>query len=262
MLTLRQSYFYLTPVLIGIAGVSLFSSILFQIQLGERVDIYHVFDISFYYFIPVFLWLVYLPFIYILSNRFPLTSEFWRGNLKKHILISLAFAPVSRLLAITLDFWIKSQIGMIEVSVLSLVAEVRWTIIASIPKGLFTYWTVLLLMAYFQKGEIKKPHKLILESSAGANIIAFEDILWIEAAGNYIMIHTVKGKVKSRKTFKALLGQLDQKFIQIHRSKIVNQEAVSELRHWRNGEYLITMKDGKYLSSTRTYLDNVRLLSA
>ena len=261
-LELKRAYLYILPILFTIASIALFSSILFEKQIGNPTGLYQIFDISFYHFIPVFMWLIYLPLIYKLYNRFPLSFTDWKQNIKNHVLISLAFSPVSRLISITVDFFIKIQIGMLETSLLSLLMEVRWTIFASIPKALFTYWTILLILHYLRHvSEPKINDKLILESPSGTNIIPLEDILWIKAAGNYIVIRTRNGEIKSRKTFKALLAKLDENFMQIHRSTIVNQDAVSTLSHWRNGEYLITMKDGTHLSSTRTYLENVRQLS-
>lgn len=262
-LTIRNAYSYIIPVFLALAAIGLSSSVFFQIQYDESVDLFHVFDISFYHFVPLLLWVIYLPFLFQLFQKHPLNKEEWKKNIKIHLIISLAFAPTARLIAITLDFWFKSQIGMIDVAVLPLVYEVRWTILASFTKEIFSYWVALSIMIYLQsKGQKPSSEKLILKLNSGTKIIPLEHVLWIKAAGNYVIVHTAKEEIKTRRTLSTILDHLNNDFIQIHRSLVVNQEAVSELRHWRNGEYLITLKDGTHLSSSRSFLENVRLISA
>ncbi|MEQ9404111.1 MAG: LytTR family DNA-binding domain-containing protein [Cyclobacteriaceae bacterium] len=262
---MRKSYTYILSLLSGIAVLSLLSSVLFQVHLGKPMDLYHVLDLSFYHLVPIILWvLVLIPLLHHLTLRFPVSGRDLK-NLLVHVLISLALAPIIRTIAITLDFWVKSNIGMIDVPVLPLVYDVRWVILGSLPKAFFEYWLVAALLSYWHtthtKTESGPVKHLILSSSSGSDIVPLGDILWIEADGNYVMIHTTNQAIRSRKTFKNLWLELTTNFIQVHRSKIINREAVSSLRHWRNGEYLITLVNGAYVTSTRTFLPNVRKLT-
>ena len=66
---IRRNYLKLAVVLLLVATLSLLSSILFQVHAGNKATAYQVFDISFYYFVPFFLWLIYLPFVDLLAKK-------------------------------------------------------------------------------------------------------------------------------------------------------------------------------------------------
>lgn len=53
--------------------------------------------------------------------------------------------------------------------------------------------------------------------------IPFNKIYWIEVEGNYSTIQTTDRKYTQKLSFNKLLPQLDEQFIQIHKSTIVNQ---------------------------------------
>ena len=90
-------------------------------------------------------------------------------------------------------------------------------------------------------------------------MIDVEDIYWVEASRNYVHIHTSNQYFKLRQSLVSLRNELDeQQFLQIHRSKIINKAAIESLSHWRRGEYLIRLKNNKLLSSSRTYLQNIK----
>ena len=58
--------------------------------------------------------------------------------------------------------------------------------------------------------------------------VFFNDILFIEGVENYVAIQTETSKIMTHATIKAILGKMpDDKFIQIHKSFIINLEKVS-----------------------------------
>ena len=85
------------------------------------------------------------------------------------------------------------------------------------------------------------------------------DIYWVQAAGNYALIFTADRSYRTRQTLKQLESELGPAgFERVHRSLLVNAQQVESLSHWRSGEYLIQMKNKKRLTSSRTYLPNVK----
>jgi DNA-binding LytR/AlgR family response regulator len=61
--------------------------------------------------------------------------------------------------------------------------------------------------------------------------VFFREILYIEAAQNYMTIHTEKGKLMALLTIKSLEEQLPAgKFLRIHKSYIISLEKISSLR--------------------------------
>ena len=88
-----------------------------------------------------------------------------------------------------------------------------------------------------------------------------DGILWIDAAGDYMCVHTAQDTHVLRATMRELEQRLDPaRFQRIHRSAIVNLERVTELRSHLNGEYFVTLDTGQTLKLSRSYKDKIRLL--
>lgn len=91
--------------------------------------------------------------------------------------------------------------------------------------------------------------------------IPLEEILWIDAAGDYMCVHTGKETHVLRATMRELESRLDaRRFQRIHRSTIVNIARVKELRAHLNGEYFLILDSGQQLKLSRSYKDKVHLL--
>lgn len=92
--------------------------------------------------------------------------------------------------------------------------------------------------------------------------VPINDILWIDAAGDYMCVHTSDDTHVLRATMRELEGRLDpRRFQRIHRSTIVNVSRVKELRSHLNGEYFLILDSGQQLKLSRSYKDKVRLLN-
>jgi two-component system, LytTR family, response regulator len=93
--------------------------------------------------------------------------------------------------------------------------------------------------------------------------IDLESIDYLEAAGNYVVLHAGGKEYRMRETMNALEEKLSSgEFIRIHRSAIVNRKRIHELRPWITGEYVVVMTSGKELTLTRSYRDRLPLLLA
>jgi two-component system LytT family response regulator len=86
-----------------------------------------------------------------------------------------------------------------------------------------------------------------------------DEIDWIEAADNYVRIHTVNGEDHLvRETLNTMQGRLDPgRFLRIHRSTIVNVSRIRELRPWFHGDYVVLLTNGRELTLSRSYRDRV-----
>ena len=272
----RRIWYYLILVWVLAGLVTHISSILWMIQYGEEISLYRIIDVGFYYYTPVILWIIYTPFIIRLYQHRPLSGTNWKWNLLFHVLISLAFAPIARVLAIALDFSIKYLIGMEPKLPWEIVYQARFIILGSTPRAFLSYWIIIgaiIAWKYFalrkqKPTPIPEPSsngikRILVPHNASKKMIAVEDIYWIEANRNYVHIHTSDQYYKLRQSLTSLRDELDeQQFLQIHRSKIINKAAIESLSHWRRGEYLIRLKNNKLLSSSRTYLQNIKTILA
>ncbi len=85
-----------------------------------------------------------------------------------------------------------------------------------------------------------------------------ETIERIDAAGDYMCIHTAEQTLILRETMKDLEHRLDpKKFQRIHRSTIVNIDRVKEVKPHTNGECFLTLSSGAQVKVSRSYREVV-----
>lgn len=105
-------------------------------------------------------------------------------------------------------------------------------------------------------------HIISLKSGTEWIRIRPDQINWIEAAGDYMCVHTTQGTHIIRKTLKQFETELGQhKFLRVNRSAIVNLGKVTRLSPNSNGEYLATLQSGEQIKVSRKYkfkLDELR----
>ncbi|WP_286267264.1 LytR/AlgR family response regulator transcription factor [Thalassotalea atypica] len=89
--------------------------------------------------------------------------------------------------------------------------------------------------------------------------VPVNSILWIDAAGDYMCVHTDENTHILRKTMKQLEEVLDpRQFIRSHRSTIVNKQYIQKFCSQLNGEYYLVMSNGKELKVSRSYKEKVK----
>lgn len=89
-----------------------------------------------------------------------------------------------------------------------------------------------------------------------------EDICWIEAAENYVQLHTAREGPLLHVAMNTLERSLDPElFLRVHRSVIVNIRRLKELLAVSHGEYSITLQNGVRLQSGRMYHAKIKALA-
>ena len=111
------------------------------------------------------------------------------------------------------------------------------------------------------KSDRKYPERLIVKSGGRVFFLRTEEIDWVEAAGNYVRLHERNESHLLRESMKNMEAKLDPKlFVRIHRSAIVNVDRIKELEPWFHGEYIVIMRDGTRLTSSRVFSDRLTAL--
>jgi two-component system LytT family response regulator len=100
---------------------------------------------------------------------------------------------------------------------------------------------------------------LSIKDGSEVSRVAVNSILWIDAAGDYMCVHTEKNTHILRKTMKQLEAFLDpRQFIRSHRSTIINREYIDKFCNNVNGESYLVLKNTKQLKVSRSYKDKVK----
>lgn len=109
----------------------------------------------------------------------------------------------------------------------------------------------------------RRLERIVIRSGGRVSFLRTDEVDWIEAAGNYVELHVGKDSHLLRETMNKLESRLDTKrFLRIHRRLIVNVERIKQLEGVTHGEYLVVLKDGTRLSSSRGYRDGLQRLLA
>ncbi|WP_413626426.1 LytR/AlgR family response regulator transcription factor [Luteibacter sp. Lutesp34] len=101
---------------------------------------------------------------------------------------------------------------------------------------------------------------LAIRDGARTLRIPVENIRWIDAAGDYVCIHTDGENHVVRTTLRQIETRLDPtRFPRIHRSILINATRVKSLRPYFNGEYFLMLDCGQELKLSRGYRDRIVL---
>lgn len=111
------------------------------------------------------------------------------------------------------------------------------------------------------------PHRylsrLALRSPGKTYFVNVNEVDWIAAAENYVELHVGDATHLLHVRMNALEEALDPgMFLRIHRSVIVNIERIQELHSAMHGEYVVVLRGGTRLQSSRTYHAKLKALTA
>ncbi len=101
--------------------------------------------------------------------------------------------------------------------------------------------------------------RFLIQSKRGTRFLRAEDVLYLEAAGSYVTLHTETGEHLLRETLNDLEKKLDPRvFIRTHRSFIVNVGAIEEIQRHFHGESVLILKNGGRVNVSRSYREHFR----
>jgi two-component system LytT family response regulator len=99
--------------------------------------------------------------------------------------------------------------------------------------------------------------RLLIDRGRHMDVLAVDDIDWIEAADNHVIVHVGKEAHRFRRTMEQTLERLPaDRFVRAHRSSIVNLSRVRQVHDWFGG-YLLVLADGTKLPTGRQYREVV-----
>lgn len=104
--------------------------------------------------------------------------------------------------------------------------------------------------------------ELVIKNSDNERVfVAVSDIRWIDAAGDYMCVHTQGETHVIRITMKKLSEQLDHKMFQrIHKSTLVNVHFIKSIQTLKNNESLLDLGGDVKLKVSRNYNEAVHTI--
>jgi two-component system LytT family response regulator len=102
--------------------------------------------------------------------------------------------------------------------------------------------------------QVRKAERLAIKTDGKVVFLRPDEIEWIEAADNYVILHLADRKLMTRDTLSALETQLGTaQFARINRSTLVHLDQVKELQPAFHGDYVVILRNGARLPLSRAF---------
>ncbi len=91
----------------------------------------------------------------------------------------------------------------------------------------------------------QQPQRVVIKLNNKIKIIPFSDIIYIEAAEDYVFIHTSEGRYMKHKTMTFFENALDKNiYVRCHRSFIVNVQLINRLEVYEKDSHVAILSTG------------------
>jgi hypothetical protein len=94
--------------------------------------------------------------------------------------------------------------------------------------------------------------RISVKEGSQIHIVRLEEILYLQAYGDYVMLFTDKGKYIKEQTMKFFELHLPLSFVRIHRSCIVNSEKIARVELFGKESYNVYLKNGISVRASTT----------
>jgi two-component system, LytTR family, response regulator len=106
-------------------------------------------------------------------------------------------------------------------------------------------------------GESHWLSRLSIKDDERILFVPVDEIIWIEAANKYVVIHTPGGTHISRQTIQGLEDKLNpREFVRTHRSTLVRKSAVRGMHPLFHGDYIIRLVNGDEAPLSRSFRES------
>jgi len=252
-----QAWLSLIPVGLVVVVVNATSNLMEAQQNGRSLQIWEpfVWELS-----SLVFFLALAPLVGLAVERVPPRSDNLLRFISFHGALTLPFSLVHVTAMVALRKLVYVLVGQnYEFThgrpLLTFVYEWRkdvitYAIIAAVYYG-FDRWRR-------QRAPVKADERIEIRDGATAVFLPPSDILYVEAAGNYVQFHTAARAHLVRGTLATWEAKLAPRgFVRAHRSRIINRAHVSALKPTPAGDVEITLDTGATVLGSRRYRDGL-----
>ncbi len=96
-------------------------------------------------------------------------------------------------------------------------------------------------------------HRIVVKNGSKIKIIPVHDVYFLEAADDYVKIHTTEGYFLKNKTMNHFEKTLDgQQFVRCHRSYIVNVQQITRIDPYEKDNHIAILRSGAKVPVSRS----------
>lgn len=109
------------------------------------------------------------------------------------------------------------------------------------------------MLAIAAGNALAKNERIAVKADGRLVFLEPDEIVRVEAADNYVMLHLAQGRIMVRETMAAIEARLGgTHFMRINRSAIVRLDQIREIQPAQHGDYLVILRDGTQLPLSRS----------
>jgi two-component system LytT family response regulator len=97
------------------------------------------------------------------------------------------------------------------------------------------------------------PRRLLIPDRGRTHVVACDTIEWLEAADNYVVVHAQGRAPLLRRTLEALLVDLGEGFVRVHRSAAVALAHVTAVEVGDKGDAIVHLRGGAQVPCSRRW---------
>jgi len=102
-------------------------------------------------------------------------------------------------------------------------------------------------------------NRIVVRKGSAINLIPVDQVKYVEAQDDYVMIHHASGKALKQQTMKFYEENLPPKdFVRIHRSFIVRVQEINRIEPYEKENYIAVLKSGEKLPVSRAGYKHLR----
>jgi len=95
--------------------------------------------------------------------------------------------------------------------------------------------------------------RLTVKADGRLVFLKSDELIWVEAADNYVVLHLTSGRLMLRETMSAIEARLGSvSFVRVNRSAIVHRDQIKELQPAQHGDYTVLLRDGTKVPLSRS----------
>lgn len=99
--------------------------------------------------------------------------------------------------------------------------------------------------------EIEMLERIVVKNGPKIEVIPVPEVIYIQAEGDYAMIHSIKGRFLKEQTMKSFEATLpSDKFVRVHRSSIINVDYIAQIELYDKQTQLLKLKNGSQVKAS------------
>ncbi len=209
--------------------------------------------------------LLLIPLILYAERRWPFTRDSWKAAATVHVGATVPFS----LLHVGTMVGLRKMIYALQGRIYDF-GNVPVEMLYEYRKDFVSYFFILGIVyawrairqrqsgaTYESVAKAEREARFLVRHRGRVSRVAAPEIDWVEAAGNYVLLHAGNRIHPLRDTMKEIETRLGPGFCRVHRSTIVNLSRIDRTASAPGGELYVTLDDGQELKCGRSYQDGL-----